>query len=69
MLVLARKLNETIRIGDDVRITVVEIRAGRVRLGIEAPPEVRIRRQAIVADRSAAIEFELEPLESGIAIL
>ena len=49
MLVLARKPNETILIGDDVRIVVVQIQAGRVRLGIEAPPEVRIRRNEILA--------------------
>ena len=47
MLVLARKPNETILIGDDVRIVVVQLQAGRVRLGIEAPPEIRIRRNEI----------------------
>src|SRR5690348_1181995 len=45
MLVLARKLHESIRVGDEVRIIIVEIRPGRVRLGIEAPPHVRIRRE------------------------
>jgi carbon storage regulator CsrA len=43
MLVLTRKLNETIVAGD-VTITVVRTRADAVRLGIDAPPEVRIRR-------------------------
>jgi carbon storage regulator len=47
MLVLARKLGESIRIGDDVRITVIQIRSGRVRLGIEAPGHVRIHRSEI----------------------
>jgi carbon storage regulator len=44
MLILARKMSESIYIGDDVRITVVQIRPGRVRLGIEAPDNVRVRR-------------------------
>lgn len=47
MLVLARKQSEAIRVGDEVRITVVEIRSGRVRLGIEAPRHVRVRRDEI----------------------
>jgi carbon storage regulator len=42
MLVLSRKLNEKIRIGPDVWITVIETRFGKVRLGIEAPQEVTI---------------------------
>lgn len=47
MLVLARKLGESIRIGENVRITVIQIRSGRVRLGIEAPAHVRIHRSEI----------------------
>ena len=38
MLVLTRKLGENIRIGDSVKITVLEVRSGQVKLGIEAPP-------------------------------
>ena len=44
MLVLSRKLNGGISIGDNVRITVVEIRGNAVRLGIEAPKEVPVHR-------------------------
>ena len=47
MLVLTRKLGENIRIGDDVKITVLEVRAGQVKLGIEAPPEVKVHREEI----------------------
>jgi carbon storage regulator len=47
MLVLSRKSNESIRIGDDIVITVVELSRGRVRLGIEAPNEVPIHREEI----------------------
>ena len=44
MLVLKRKVDEVVRIGDDVTIIVVEIRGDRVRLGIEAPREVSVHR-------------------------
>lgn len=44
MLVLTRKENETICIGDDIRLTIMEIRGGNVRVGIEAPKDVSIHR-------------------------
>ena len=47
MLVLSRKLGEVIKIGDDIAIEVVEIRGGRVRLGITAPDEVPVHRQEV----------------------
>ena len=47
MLVLYRKKNETIVIGDDITITVVELRGDKVRLGIEAPKDVPVHRREI----------------------
>jgi carbon storage regulator len=44
MLVLSRKVGETIRIGDDVIIRLTRVVGGRVSMGIEAPPQVRILR-------------------------
>ena len=49
MLVLSRKKNERIVIGENVVITVVEFRGDRVRLGIEAPQEVPIHRSEVHA--------------------
>jgi carbon storage regulator len=49
MLVLSRKKNERIVIGDNIVITVVEVRGDRVRLGIEAPQEVPIHRSEVHA--------------------
>jgi len=47
MLVLTRKLNESIVINDNVSVLVVEIRGDRVRLGIDAPKDVIVHRQEI----------------------
>lgn len=47
MLVLSRKKNESINIGDEVRVVVVEIRGDKVRLGIEAPKHVSVHRQEV----------------------
>lgn len=47
MLVLTRKTNEEIIIGDDIRITVVEIAPGRVKIGIAAPKSVRVDRAEV----------------------
>jgi carbon storage regulator len=44
MLVLTRKLNETICIGDDIEVVVLEVKGSRVRLGFRAPSNVSIRR-------------------------
>ena len=47
MLVLSRKWNESVMIGDDVEIVVVEIRYDKVRLGFRAPAEVPIHRREV----------------------
>jgi carbon storage regulator len=47
MLVLTRKKNESIIIGDNIVITVVEVRSDKVRLGIEAPKEVPVHRREV----------------------
>lgn len=47
MLVLTRKSGESIRIGDDIKITVVELEGRFVRLGIEAPKSVIVHREEV----------------------
>jgi carbon storage regulator len=47
MLVLSRKRNESIVIGDDVTVTVVDIRGDKIRLGITAPKFVPVHRQEV----------------------
>ena len=47
MLVLSRKLGETIVIGESIRLTVLAIQGNKVRLGISAPPDVRVDREEV----------------------
>jgi carbon storage regulator len=52
MLVLSRKENETIHIGDDIVITLVKIDRNRVRIGITAPVEVKVIRSELAEENS-----------------
>jgi|GEM_PF-1337581 len=47
MLVLTRKKNEQIRIADDIVLTIVRVQGGRVKLGIECPSKIPIRRSEV----------------------
>ena len=47
MLVLSRKPGESITIDENIVVTIVEIRGDKVRLGIEAPEEVKVHRQEV----------------------
>jgi carbon storage regulator len=47
MLVLSRQRDETIMIGDDVEVTIVDIRGDKVRLGINAPSEIPVHRKEV----------------------
>ncbi|AEJ19264.1 carbon storage regulator CsrA [Gracilinema caldarium] len=60
MLILSRKINEKIMIGDDISVSVIEIRGDQVKLGVEAPRTVKVFRQevfdAIRTENKAAAE-------------
>src|SRR4051812_46886354 len=68
MLVLSRQRDETIMIGDDIEVTVVDIRGDKVRLGINAPKEVSVHRkevyEAIRRENRAAAQ--IKPEEAGL---
>lgn len=66
MLVLARRAGESLRIGPDVRITVVRLGSGQVKLAIEAPAELVVHREEVwqriaEANREAALGEEVGP--------
>ena len=63
MLVLTRRVGDQIVINDTIRVTVVAIKGGKVRLGFTAPPTARVVRQEIYDDRSR-VPAEAEPLSA-----
>jgi len=65
MLVLTRKTNESIIIGDDVKVTVVEVKGEQVKLGISAPKRVTVHREEVY------LEIQKEnrkAVETGVGI-
>ena len=66
MLVLSRQRDETIMIGDEVEITVVDIRGDKVRLGINAPRTIHVHRkevyEAIQRENADAARVQIEDL-------
>lgn len=47
MLILTRKLGESIAIGDDIKIHLIEVKGRQIRIGVEAPPHVAVHREEI----------------------
>ena len=62
MLILTRRVGETVMIGDDVTVTVLGVKGNQVRLGVNAPRDVAVHRQEIY-DRIRDEEPEVEPGE------
>jgi carbon storage regulator len=61
MLVLSRKKDEKIVIGDQITLMVIDIRGDKVRLGIEAPKDVAVHRQEVYEAIQKEMEMENEP--------
>lgn len=65
MLVLTRKVGESIQVGDDIRLTVLSVQGQNVKMGILAPREIAVHREEIYAkiveeNRLAALSVSLE---------
>jgi carbon storage regulator len=67
MLVLARRLNESIMIGDEIEVVVIDIKGDQVKLGIRAPKRVTVHRKEIYEEirkeNIAAMDSKLKPEE------
>ena len=61
MLILSRRVSESIKIGDDVTLTVLGVKGNQVRIGTEAPKEVSVHREEIYK----RIQAELDQSDSG----
>lgn len=59
MLVLSRKPNEEILIGENIKITVLKVKGNTIRIGIEAPQSVKVKRGELPADQPVRQEVEL----------
>jgi carbon storage regulator len=66
MLVLSRQRDESIKIGDDIEITIVDIRGEKVRLGISAPPHVPVHRKEVY--EAIKREKQAQAIENGGSI-
>jgi len=73
MLILSRKLNEKIMIGDDVSISVIEIRGDQVKLGVDAPRSVKVFRRevfdAIMEENLAAADSNTQLPDVNLGVM
>ena len=65
MLILTRKTNETLNIGDDIRVTVLGVKGNQVRIGIAAPAHVPVHRQEIY-NKIKREEQQKSPLDEEV---
>jgi carbon storage regulator len=69
MLTLTRSVGESIRIGEDIEVYVVEVRGGTVRLGFKAPREVTIHREEVYRQITEANSIAAEVAADAVAAL
>jgi carbon storage regulator len=67
MLVLSRRVGESIVIGDDITITVLEFRGEVVRIGVDAPRSVQVRRQELLAELAETNRAAASPQPDAVA--
>ena len=69
MLVLSRRVGESIVIGEDITITVIEVRGDVVRLGVDAPRSVRVHRAELLAQLAATNQEAASPSAEAVSSL
>ena len=69
MLVLNRKPGESIILGDNIEIKILEIQDGKIKIGIEAPKEVRVLRKEVYDDVKAENQRAIEAQVDILALL
>ncbi len=66
MLVLTRRAGESVMIGDDVVLTVLEIRGDVIRLGIDAPRTIQVHREEVYRELQAANRAAASPSDDAV---
>ena len=69
MLVLSRRVGESIVIGDDVTVTVLEVRGDVVRVGVQAPRSVPVHREELLRELEATNKASASPSEDIVTAL
>ena len=69
MLVLSRRVGESVVIGDDVTITVLEVRGDVIRIGIDAPRSVAVHRAELLEQLETSNREAASPSENAVASL
>jgi carbon storage regulator len=69
MLILSRKLNEKIKIGNDITLTIIEIKGDQIKIGVDAPKDVKVFRQEVFnaiqdENKKAAVSDNLSALNA-----
>ena len=67
MLILSRKIDEKIKIGSDITLTIIEVKGDQVKIGVEAPKNVKVFRQEVFEaiqkeNKAAALDVSEESL-------
>lgn len=66
MLVLSRRVGDSVVIGDDVVVTVLEVRGDVVRIGVDAPRDVAVRRQELLAELAESNRAAASPSPGAV---
>lgn len=69
MLVLSRRVGESVVVGDDVTITILEVRGDVVRVGIDAPRSVSVHRAELLAELAVSNQESASPSQAAVASL
>lgn len=67
MLILSRKVDEKIKIGNDITLTIIEVKGDQVKIGVEAPKDVKVFRQEVFEEIQRENKDAAAAASSGIS--
>jgi len=65
MLILTRRIGESLKIGDDIRVTMLGVRGNQIRMGIHAPAEVPVHREEVYDRIHKNVDREIDKTGDG----